>query len=194
MITLTGNRVFQDELGAPSLEDIAVGLGRIPRFVGQTYRWWPVLLHSFVCREIARRDWADRVQLLMLLHDAHECVTGDCPRTWKTKEMKEQQRKLDIRIFASLGVHLPTSDEEAIVSAIDNRALIAEATVLAPQCVSQIVNEGCHLHHPDLDIVHRVKDWHKQPDETDGREAPAVYFYILEVKKLLLKVPMASKL
>jgi 5'-deoxynucleotidase YfbR-like HD superfamily hydrolase len=65
-----------------SLDDVAIGLARIPRFLGQSRRKYSVLEHSLhVCGIVAERDAsaAARTRLAALLHDAHEALTGDIP-------------------------------------------------------------------------------------------------------------------
>jgi hypothetical protein len=60
-------------------EDLAVGLGNICRFVGQT-PYYSVAQHSIgVAEEVTRRNRPD-LAFAALLHDAHEAYLGDLSR------------------------------------------------------------------------------------------------------------------
>lgn len=60
------------------LEDIAWSLARIPRFIGHSRAFRSVAAHSVSCAALARRfRESERVQLLCVLHDAHEAYLGD---------------------------------------------------------------------------------------------------------------------
>jgi 5'-deoxynucleotidase YfbR-like HD superfamily hydrolase len=85
---------------APPLVDIALGLSRQPRFGGQTRRWWSVLDHSLFVADLAAREGRGlRVILALLLHDAHEALTGDIPTSLKKDDMRDVQASLDERIM-----------------------------------------------------------------------------------------------
>lgn len=125
------------EAGVPSLTDIAIGLSRAARFAGQGRRWWSVLDHSLVVEEIARgAGMTDAVRLAALLHDAHECVTGDVPTGFKPHDLRITQRLIDQRIFdtffARYGGYAGFRQVKETVAALDARALAAEAQVVGP--------------------------------------------------------------
>lgn len=63
----------------PSLAEIAHALAHINRYTGHAARAYSVAEHSLLCADIARSEFdADAGgQLAALLHDAHECITGD---------------------------------------------------------------------------------------------------------------------
>jgi len=149
MLTLSGRLVLPDNDVAPSLADIAVGLGRTPRFGGQTKVWWSVLHHSFVCERLAAefapcRTPRERLELRQyaLLHDAHEAGTGDVVTPWKTGEIREAQEALDTRIFREVVRHDPRGERTRVwMGEIDRRALVAESWVVGPPGLNRVLNE-----------------------------------------------------
>lgn len=74
------------DLESPKPEDIsfpliALALSRLCRFNGATTRFYSVAEHCARVAELARRrGHGRRVQLLALLHDAHEAYLGDVTR------------------------------------------------------------------------------------------------------------------
>ena len=140
MMTLTGNYVETD-IGAMTLADIALGLSRIPRFGGQTLFEWHVADHVVCATNYLERlvdlgfesDGATKLlPLHVLLHDAHEAMTGDIPTHFKTPDMKALQAKLDERIYLSLGFEMPNAVEVEIIKFVDRAMLLAEAKVVTP--------------------------------------------------------------
>lgn len=180
MLTHSGKRVFPEEEGAPGIEDIATSLGRQPRFGGHTMRWWPVLLHSLVVHDLAlRTGLTSRTALLGLIHDGHEAVTGDIPRTWKTDEMRAIQKELDVRILAELGIEPFTDQEKDEVKLLDNIALVAEASVIGPPTIMKEVEYISKT--VDETAANLVRDYlRKYPNSTytTERSSPAVAFYL----------------
>lgn len=140
MMTLTGNYVGVD-VGAPSLEDMALGLSRIPRFGGQTVFLWTVADHVVCATRYLERlirmglsthSTTSLLPLHVLLHDAHEALTSDIPTTFKTADMKALQKRLDVRLYASLGLPTPTSMEADLIKQIDRQMLLSEARICTP--------------------------------------------------------------
>lgn len=161
MLTLSGRLVLPTPsvhidggFEVPTLRDIARGLGRMPRFAGQTRGWWSVLHHSLVVEYLARLDLgSSKLRLLALLHDAHESATGDIPTPWKSAEMREVQHALDERLFAELGVSaIATTSAVANVALLDRRALLAEAHEVGPMHLLDLMNER-----PDPEALGAVK-------------------------------------
>lgn len=165
MMTVTGEYLTLDG-GAPSLEALAHGLARMPRYAGQTLVPWFVVDHLIVCARIAMqfRGWPERLQLHAALHDAHEAMTGDIPVPFKTPDMKRLQHTLDERIYASLGLSLPTLAEQNVVKVIDEEALLAEARIVAPApTYTRIVEERGHMANELIvaiveDVLHADED------------------------------------
>jgi|SRR6266550_735831 len=169
MMGLSG--IFADkDFGMLPLSDIAVGLSRMNRFGGQTIIFpWTVAHHSLVVELMASRliesarEGSDvevdgELMLHALLHDAHEAMTSDIVTSFKTADMKDLQRVLDIRLYAMLGAPRMTASQAAHIKAIDQRALLAEARVVAPAATYwKIVEEvGRWAPQEDIEIVREI--------------------------------------
>ena len=178
MITFSGTRIEPSTkfdgayLGTPTLTDIALGLSRMPRFGGQTRRWWSVLLHSLVCYELAGDSMGTEKQLLLcLLHDGHEAITADVPAFFKSPHLKEWQNEIDERFFYSLGL-LPVSKEDTeFVKMIDTLALRAEAELLGPPTIMQHIAIGPTV---CLNVVRNIMQEYPDAKSSEGLESPAV--------------------
>lgn len=190
MMTRSGVLVMPDNKEAPPLCDIALALARLPRFGGHTIDPWSVAEHSMVVALLAR--WrgprspeygtpviGSLVELHGLIHDAHESVTGDTPSSWKTDETKRMQQALDVRIFASLGIDLPSEEISALIHQCDRAALLAEAKHLAAPGVYAAIRAGSGVGgipqpEADLDALNAVAQikLHKFTAETAG-----TYYY-----------------
>ena len=69
-VTLPGNM--------PSIEVIAHSLAQINRYTGHACRPYSVAEHSLlVCGIVASMGLGPQAELAALMHDAHECITGD---------------------------------------------------------------------------------------------------------------------
>lgn len=112
--------------GAPTLREIGIGLGRQPRFCGQTREYYNVLAHSIVVASLTPPEWRPQA----LLHDAHEAVLGDTVTTWKTLERHVLEDRLQARILERLGLAAPTEEGARLIKDADLQALAAEAHVL----------------------------------------------------------------
>lgn len=117
----------------PSLEDIAVGLGRMVRWAGQMRgEFYTVLCHSFVCEKLGAEFHPDdgALRRWLLFHDGHEAVLADRARTWKHEAIKRDEADIDRRI--ALEFNLPTlaDDDRLLLKKIDNAVLAAEAHAL----------------------------------------------------------------
>lgn len=130
MITHTGTHVTPDNNGVPSERDLAVGMCRITRYAGSI--WCPLAPHSILVAEYCAMEagtelaWAHG-----MLHDAHECVTGELTRWWKPSSMKEFERDLDVRILRYFGLEPYRHAElHPLIKRADEKALCAEATIL----------------------------------------------------------------
>lgn len=132
MITLTGESIWprgseHGDDGVPSLMSIGAGLGRMPRFAGQTQRLYSVLAHTFVVAELVAHEH----RAFALLHDAPEAIVGDVPTTWKTDDARAHEADLLERITLDLDLPWPWPDDaQAAVKLADAAALAAEAHVL----------------------------------------------------------------
>lgn len=128
-IMLRSGRRVTRTTGVPTLPDIAYGLARMPRFVGQTVVPWSVLDHVLYCAQLATTQ---EVKLAMLLHDAHEALTSDIPTDMKTADMRQLQDELDFRIMEEYypGGVAAYDARSSVVGLIDRRALAVEAAAL----------------------------------------------------------------
>lgn len=155
MLTLDGVLVTPGGWNAPTVRDIAISLGRTPRFAGQTRVWWSVLHHSLACLAYAAKENA-MTQLAVLLHDAHEAVTGDITTHWKSPEMKAHQREIDARLWAMLGVVNPARDSTLVryIQFVDQALLRGEGRVVGPPNIGELIGE------PRLEAMEAV--WYVQ--------------------------------
>lgn len=137
MLTYSGINIEPKGDTAPAPEDLAVHMGRICQFGGAV--WFNLLSHSIIVGELAYKDgcladvspcenhlthWA-----WAMLHDAHEVVTQDIPRGWKTADMKIHQGLLDIRIARRYGINLSRINSQ-LIKRCDRRAVEIQAYVL----------------------------------------------------------------
>lgn len=72
----------------PSVDVALLSLGCLPRFLGQTTRYWTVLQHSYHAYLIAKRLHG-HAALPALLHDAAEVLVGDIPSPLKPRQLRE---------------------------------------------------------------------------------------------------------
>jgi hypothetical protein len=128
VLTYTGQFVTIEQ-GAPTLRDIAIQLGRIPRFMGALKVFWPVLAHSIIVAKLCPPE----ARLYGLLHDAAEIIVGDTPRTIKNAGHKLREWQVLERIYEDLGIQWPSDNITAMVNKADDRALIGEAWVLGSE-------------------------------------------------------------
>jgi hypothetical protein len=167
MMTLSGQLLTLED-GTPTLSDIARGLSRIPRFVGQTDEPWTVAHHSLVVANLADHQ-PDDEQLILhgLLHDAHEMMTGDIPTTFKTFDMRCLQEQLDKRIYAAFGLPRPSPCQRQRIKDCDRQALLAEAYVLTPRHTYERIaseNEDAALYV----VTHLVHDIRRYTSDDAG--------------------------
>lgn len=87
----------------PTLAEIAHSLAQINRFTGHCIRPYSVAEHSLLVADIMAEMGHDSMgQLCALMHDAHECITGDVAspvkdqlgEAWKTFEGMHQRALL----------------------------------------------------------------------------------------------------
>lgn len=190
MMTHSGILVTPDNDNTPALLDIALGLSRQPRFAGQCRRWWSVLDHSLYAAELAARDGKGaRTVLAVLLHDAHEALTGDTPTTLKTEQQRAIQRALDVRIAGKYfpGGHAAFEKQSPQIKEYDRRALLAEAAVVGPPPLGTITADefrayfGALPRQNDCDVLRELLDdaLVGRPEVTMlGPEAPNVRDYV----------------
>lgn len=210
-LTYTGRSVMPGNGEYPSLMDIAVGISRQPRFAGQGRRWFSVLDHSLFCDELVKRadvvpylatgteEARKRWRLAVLLHDAHEAITGDVPTTFKGVELKHEQERLDIEIGiafypARSGSPLFSSpDVKEWVRRIDRRALAAEARVVGPPVAPERILHAFGVTDDTSDDIDLLEaklrynaDWFGVPPQVDSQNThPGVQEYLRRVLELM---------
>lgn len=187
MITISGVHVFPDGQGAPSLRDIAYSLGRVPRFGGHTTLFWPVLCHSIVCLRIAKHlGYKARLQLLTLLHDAHEAAGfEDISSAWKTDDTRRLQAKMDSRIWRSLGIRHPTLREDADVSVVDKLAFQAECWEVGPPGIREYYHIVVEPEYAKE--VREVRESFPEPSTTNGFDSPGVKAFVTIANNLRMQ-------
>lgn len=121
-----------------SIDDIAFGLSRLPRFCGQTKSRYSysVAAHSvWVAHYIKYKTGDDRYALYGLLHDAHEAYTGDIPTPLKSVKgvrdaIEPIQQALQTSVYKAMNLSLPTLPVRKLISDADKQALAVEARYL----------------------------------------------------------------
>lgn len=162
MYTYSGRVVFPkvnkyglESTDGPSVDDIAVALGRIPRFAGHTRHRhpYPVLAHVLVCSQVIVPGMA----VYALLHDAPEACVSDVPTPWKSEQAEANEVDLLERISKEHGLQWPWPQEVIdAVAEVDSRVLSAETTALGYPGPTD------WLKHPvEEDIVQLTRDWHQ---------------------------------
>lgn len=156
------------------LEDIAVHLGRMPRFVGATSVFLSGIHHALNCEQIAQErghGYAERATCLS--HDFHEAFTGDVPRPLKSRQMKEWQRKLDIMIQRDLMIPAVTS---TLVYEIDTIALLTEAYCFGPEGMVEFISPGWEPDPVYIELVETIRE--EWGDTTGGLSSEPVIDFI----------------
>lgn len=170
MFTYSGSKMFPNKMEGMSFLDVAISLGRMPRFSGHTMQWWPVLAHSMVCYELSRiHNVQDpRLRFHVLFHDGHESVKGDTTRHWKTDEIRAQEHAIDVCLFTNWGLALPNDEDRAIIKTIDNIALAAEAYLVGPP--GPFAYEKCEP--PDFQTTRLVIEYMKDFEDANYANGP----------------------
>lgn len=137
VLTYTGRRV---SLAAPdpasiNIRDIACSLSRLNRFCGATRLPVNVADHSLnVVRFLAMRKASPSVQMLGLLHGAHEAYLGDITTPVRREiaayagfdPVVEIASRLDEAIMKACGLGVPLLGEIAWVRSADEAVFLAE--------------------------------------------------------------------
>lgn len=112
------------ELKVFPVERIAKQLGALCRYAGATPDHYSVARHSLVVAALAPDDPEHR--MAALLHDAHECWTGDILRpmtrslsTAAHMEIMHKQQDIDNKLYSLIGFDLSLAVLHAVSSADD---------------------------------------------------------------------------
>lgn len=120
--------------GDLTYKEVAHSLAHINRYSGHTSRPYSVAEHSLMCASIANAKGASPAhQLCVLMHDAHECITGDVTSpvkqmigpAWHAFETDIQQKVLNS--FGLYGAFMECMD---LVKLCDLTALASERAAL----------------------------------------------------------------
>ena len=111
------------------IKEIAFGLSKVPRFVGQTHMEYSVANHSTLVARLCRQMGGNPKEGLM--HDSTEFLGADVPQPVKSlcPDYQRWERSMYRKIAA--WCHLPLK-QGLITKLADNVALIMEMDVLFP--------------------------------------------------------------
>ena len=123
VVTLSGN--VGNQSGVLDVEKAASALGKICRYAGNCRTFWSVLQHSLVVEDLA----PDRIKLLALVHDVSETAISDVPSPFKVPELENIEKKIQNRLYESLGL-TPTKEDLEDLKTADRRALRGEVWTL----------------------------------------------------------------
>jgi hypothetical protein len=117
-------------------EQIARQLGKLCRYAGATPDWWSVARHSLLVAALAPDDPEHR--LAALLHDVHECWTGDILRPMTAmligstrRAIEDAQKHIDEHVYAMIGFD-PCPAVLTAVAKADDEACRLEMLLLQP--------------------------------------------------------------
>jgi hypothetical protein len=134
--------VLNPDPGSIRLIDIATSLSRLARFNGHTLRPWSVAAHSLLAVRLAGPDAPPDLKLAILLHDAHEMVTGDIVTPVKralrllngAAAVARIQQRVQTAIHRAAGLPEPGEVFLAAIKECDRMALAHEkARLMAPE-------------------------------------------------------------
>lgn len=115
---------------APTIEVIAHSLAQINRFTGHATRPYSVAEHSMlVCDIVAGMGLSPAAQLAALMHDAHECLTGDVasPIKWALgTAWMAFENPLALLMRKHYGLHATYTGHRAAIKRADLIALATE--------------------------------------------------------------------
>jgi hypothetical protein len=120
----------------PNLREIAHSLAQINHFTGHASRPYSVAEHSLLVADLARHNNATpAAQLAALMHDAHECITGDVASPVKQVLGEVWQRFEDehqTRLLTSYHLLEVFEDARQLIKVCDLVALATERRDLMP--------------------------------------------------------------
>lgn len=144
-------------------QQIARQLSRICRYAGATPHFYSVARHSLLVAEMVPDEPA--LKLAALVHDAHECWTGDVLRPAKQRvgfALDDLTRAMDEKLHALLGLDLSLADKH-IVQMADNAACGLEMAWLGKSAEEIVVvrpNRLLQNSHLVGQFLDHVDFWH----------------------------------
>jgi hypothetical protein len=98
---------------------------RLVRFSGAYEKhFWPVGMHTLLVADLLPEE----LQVDGLLHDGEESCGGDVPRPFKTGEHRSVMAPVTKRLYAHLGLKLPSKAARKLIHVADMRAVNVEGT------------------------------------------------------------------
>lgn len=146
VFTYSGKLASPDD--PPSVSDMAVCTGRLPRFSGNCQVEWFVLPHEINVANILYRMGHYKAIPYGLLHDGSESIFGDIPTPLKTKDILKLEESTISNIYARQGLDPHDQEILQMVKYADGVALVMEAEkTLLPEVASFFTETyGEHLH------------------------------------------------
>jgi hypothetical protein len=119
-----------------TIEDIARGLSKMPRFSGQTDRLYSVAQHCVLVSKLVPEEFA----LAGLLHDAAEAFMADIPSPLKRMlpGYIELEQRAEADMCKRFGMKFPFHPS---IKEADIRVFLAERRDMQP-CVTEVCYEG----------------------------------------------------
>lgn len=125
----------------PPLEDMAVCLGRIPRFCGNTRTYWPVMGHLLNAANLAYCMKNFEIIGHCLVHDGSEALLGDIPTPFKTRDTRILENRIILNIYHMFNFPV-TEDLLDSVDFVDKACLVMEAEEFLTESVAKFFGEN----------------------------------------------------
>jgi hypothetical protein len=153
-------------------EQIARQLGKLCRYAGATPDWWSVARHSLLVAALAPDDPAHR--LAALLHDAHECWTGDILRPMTRQltdgaraDIHQIQHCVDQRLHELLKFFPASIVLQSVAKADDTACklemqLLGKSSAEITDALPTLREAAWHLSfqcNPQIDALHWLEEW-----------------------------------
>ena len=117
-----------------NFDDVATSLSRQCRYNGHCSNFYSIAEHSIHCTDMAKLDGCNKyIQLLTLIHDAHEAFIGDIVRPIKVvlgEQIKLIEERIDEVLYVKLGIKPPSNKIRQIVKSYDDSLLTTEASTM----------------------------------------------------------------
>lgn len=146
------------DVGAISIEDIALGLSHVCRWAGQSKVFYSVAAHSIAVSELI--EWTGgtvQEQLAGLLHDASEAYLSDIPSPVKQRSTSYKRIEAKIQTLIYNKFNLPTGKMSAVKWA-DDEILNIEQEILfsfdrrVMQYSNQFIEPRCRFLNRFMDL------------------------------------------
>ena len=182
MYTYSGRYVTETD-GAPTVMDVAIALGRIPRLCAHGSCWWSYLHHSFALMELAflenesyHLDEVD-VAIQALIREAHRSVT----LLWEpARDFAEEVQQ---RIHEAWDVPYPHPESEMreLLDRTASRAFVAEVSEFGPRSMKELeIFED--VRYQDKEVINWIWNRRHDPNSTAGHlpEPAEAYAYLFD--------------